>query len=107
MRPVLPGDVRAAALALVPVPRAARDRTLATIIERAEAADRFRKRMGRAHPSWGDGTLAAAARAGPVADEPLADDPAYLDAMLLVLTCLADRRGFAPPGLPLSVRDPM
>lgn len=105
MRPVLPGDVRAAALALVALPRATRDAALAAIFARAEAADRYRKRLGRVHPAWGDGTLAAAAR--PAADEPLADDPAYLDAQLRVLTCLAHRRGIACPGLPLYARAPM
>lgn len=105
MRPILPGDVRAAALALLPVPLAARDAALARIFARAEAADRYRKRLGRVHPAWGDGTLAAAARAA--ADEPMADHPAYLDAQLRVLAGLAHRRGIAPPALPLSARSPM
>lgn len=99
MRTVLPGDLRAAACALLPLPLAARDAALARIVARAEAADRYRKRFGRAHPDWGDGTLAAAA--GRVAAEPFAADPGYLDATLRVLHLLAARRGIAPPRLPL------
>lgn len=101
MRPVLLADVRAAASALAPLDPACRDRALATLVARAEAADRFRKRLGQVHPCWGDGTLAAAARAERPADEPLADDPAYLDATLRVLILLAARRGIAPPALSL------
>jgi len=105
MRPVLPGDVRAAALALMAVPRQERMAAFEAILSRAKAADRYRKRLGRVHPAWGDGTLAAAA--GPGADEPLADDPTYLDATMHVLTRLAHRRGIAPPALPLYARAPM
>lgn len=99
MRSVLPGDLRAAACALLPVPRAARGAALAALLARAEAADRYRRRLGRAHPAWGDGTLAAAA--GPVPPEPFADDPDYLDALGRVVAVLAARRGIAPAPLSL------
>jgi hypothetical protein len=32
------------------------------LLNRAHAADCYRKRTGRMHPHWGNGTLAAAAR---------------------------------------------
>ena len=99
MRTVLPGDLRAAACALLPVPREARGAALALLVMRAEAADRYRRRLRRAHPDWGDGTLAAAA--GRVPAEPFCDDPDYLDALLRVVQFLAARRGIAPPVLSL------
>lgn len=105
MRPVLIGDVQAAALALAALPVAARDAALDRMFARAAAADRFRKRLGRVHPAWGDGTLAAAARAGAggrgAAAEAFLCDPRYLDGLLRVLGRLAARRGIAPPVLPL------
>lgn len=99
MRTVLGGDLRAAACALLPLPTAARGPALAALVARAEAADRYRRRFGRRHPSWGDGTLAEAA--GRVVAEPFCDDPDYLDALLRVVQVLAARRGIAPPALPL------
>ncbi len=103
MRPVLIGDAQAAALALLPLPDRARDAALERMFTRAAAADRYRKRLGRVHPAWGDGTLAAAARAegGGELAEPVLCDAGYLDALLRVLGRLAARQGIAPPALPL------
>lgn len=99
MRTVLTCDIRAAACALLPLPREARAAALGALIARAKAADRYRRRFGRRHPQWGDGTLAEAA--GRVAPEPFADDPEYLEALFHVVQHLALRRGIAPPALSL------
>lgn len=99
MRTVLPGDLRAAACALLDWPPAERSAALDVLVARADAADRFRRRLGRRHPLWGDGTLAEAA--GRVRAEPFCADPDYLDALLRVLMLLAARRGVAPPPLSL------
>ena len=61
MRPVLYGDIRH----VVSVLLAERSRNwrphLRELIERAEAADRYRKRFGRWHRPWGNGSLGASA----------------------------------------------
>ena len=61
MRPVLHGDVICAACALLAVPRGTRWRQAREMVAQADAADRYRRHFGRAHPNWGNGTLMAAA----------------------------------------------
>jgi hypothetical protein len=61
MRPILPGCLDRAVAALLAVPPAARPRLAAAIVTEARAADAWRKRQGRAHPLWGDGSLMSAA----------------------------------------------
>jgi len=63
VRPVISADLTAAARVLVPTPDEARPAVMRLLIAQAEAADRYRKRFGRAHPEWGNGTLMAAALA--------------------------------------------
>ena len=60
MRTVVPGDLIAAAQVLQLVPPDCRKSTADRIVANAHAADQFRKRLGRAHEIWGNGTLAAA-----------------------------------------------
>ncbi|MCB2110663.1 MAG: hypothetical protein H6895_15065 [Defluviimonas sp.] len=61
--------------------------------ERAHVADRFRKRFGRLHPFWGNGSLASAVLAerdaGP---ERFPSSPQHLAAMALVIDVLIDWR---------------
>ena len=88
MRPVLPGDLSAAARALLTVPSCARPSLAHSLLEQAEAADRYRRREGRAHPLWGNGSLQSAALARRVSPEPCLDDPEYLDCQIAVLEAL-------------------
>lgn len=67
MRPVGLGDLSAAAGALAAVAPARRAGLMAILIAEAETADRFRRRHGRPHPDFGNGTLMAAALARPQA----------------------------------------
>ena len=91
MRPVLHGDVVTAARALLAAPAGGRDGLAARLIHEAGAADAHRRRTGRRHPDWGDGTLQAAAARRPLAPEPRLDDPAYATCMLLVFEALLAR----------------
>jgi hypothetical protein len=82
MRPILHGDLVAAARVICPLPSATRKQALQGLLERADAADRFRKRTGRAHPLWGNGSLMGAASAcGTVPDSRPVWDTVFLAAM--------------------------
>ncbi|MCR8546575.1 hypothetical protein M4578_01945 [Salipiger sp. P9] len=88
MRPVLHGDLICAACALLAVPRGQRWRFARDLVARADAADRYRRHLGRAHPDWGNGTLMAAALAHVLAPERRLDDPDYAECLILVLEAL-------------------
>ena len=89
MRPVLPGDVAAVARALLAVPKAERAALCRRIFGQASEALAHVRLTGRLHPRWGDGSLAVAARACRLADEPFLDDLAYLGCTRVVLKELA------------------
>lgn len=91
MRPVLPGDVAAAGCALLHMPARKRPGAMLEMLHRAEAADRYRRALGRAHPSWGDGSLASVALSLPRVPEPFLDDPDYVDCMMTVFAALKAR----------------
>ena len=95
MRPVLHSDVIAAARAVLAAPVALRASTCARLIQEADWADRFTRRLGKPHPLWGNGTLFAAAQRYKRASEPTFDDPAYCSAFEIVMSLLAreKRRG--------------
>lgn len=97
MRPLAPSDLTAAARALLALPEAARAAAAARMVAEAEAADRYRRRTGRWHPLWGDGTLESAARARPLAPPAVWGDRRHLACLALVLGALLDRTA---PGAP-------
>ncbi|WP_170564532.1 DUF7742 family protein [Ruegeria atlantica] len=88
MRPVLHGDVSAAARALLNVPSAEREHLCARMINEAELADTFVGQFGQLHPLFGNGSLMTAARTRPLADEPSFDDMQYCQCFEMVLRCL-------------------
>ena len=92
MRPVLPGDLDAATRLLLTLPPGARAGRAAALVAQADTADRWRKRTGRAHPRWGDGSLMAAARLAARPAPVWRCDAAYCAALAAVLRALADRR---------------
>lgn len=92
MRALLASDVSTAARVLYLYPDAMREAVCQRLIRNADWADRYTRRLGRAHPLWGNGTLLAAARAHAVAAEPTFDDVAYCSCFEIVLKLLADRR---------------
>jgi len=88
MRPVLIGDVIAAARVLLAQSDAQWPDCVDRLIWRAHVADRYRRRLGKPHTNWGNGSLmAAAAREPQIADEPFLADLRYLRA----LACVLDR----------------
>lgn len=89
MRPILYGDVVCAARALLELPEAAQRVALRAMLARAAAADAYRKRFGRVHPDWGNGSLMGVARRRPLRPEPALDDPFYCRCLSLVFEELA------------------
>lgn len=96
MREVLPGDLSAAARALLPLPEAARRAAAKRMIAEADIADRYRKRTGRAHALYGNGSLMAAALRRHPPAEPFLSDPGYLDCLATVILLLSERRIAVP-----------
>ena len=92
MRRLCHADLSAAARVLAMLSAAARPGAMARLIDEAEAADRYARRFGRAHPRWGNGTLEGAARGHPLAAPAPLSDIAYLDCLALVLGALAGHR---------------
>lgn len=88
MRAVTHGDTSSAARALLNVPSAIRRAVLSQMLHKAHAADRYRKRTGDAHPIWGNGSLMAVARMGPMGNEPDLGDPDYCECLVQVLEAI-------------------
>ena len=77
MRPVLHGDVVAAARVLLWRPHHERRAVMRQLLEQASIADLHYKRLKRGHPIWGNGSLMAVSMARDMASEPFLDDPEY------------------------------
>jgi hypothetical protein len=92
VRQVLHGDVVAAARVLCVVPEAARPALLERLLDEAHWADLYRKRTGRAHPVWGDGTLMTAALRRDPPPEPTLSDRRYCGCLVQVLHAVLERR---------------
>lgn len=92
MRPVLHTDLLMAARAVRCVPTASRAERLAQWLREAHWADRYRKRLGRAHPHWGNGSLLARAMAEPLA-QPSWPDNGELVALAEVIAAVLGWRG--------------
>lgn len=92
MRPVMHGDVVVAARVLYALPEAARPDAMARMLDEAGAGDRYRKRFGRAHLLFGNGSLMSAAARFAKAAEPGLGDAAYLNCLYHVINALLERR---------------
>ncbi|WP_428543182.1 hypothetical protein [Profundibacter sp.] len=92
MRPVLHGDVVAAALVLLRVPVSACPEVMRDMLEQAAAADLYRKRLGKGHPEWGNGSLMAVAMRRERAGEPFLDDPDYCRCLIAAFSTLLEWR---------------
>ncbi len=92
MRPVLHGDVTSVARALLLVQESDRIACCARIFEQADLAELHVLQHGRLHPSCGNGSLMAAARCYPLADEPNFDSAEYCRCFIIVLATLLDRQ---------------
>ena len=95
-------DAVAAARVLLRHPRERRPWVLHRMLAEAVNADSWRRRTGRVHPRWGDGTLMAVALRRPAADEPPLSDPGWCRLVAYVYIALAHG---ALGSLPLDRRD--
>lgn len=91
MRPVLHGDVVAAARALLAVPEACCPAFVERMLNEAHWADAYRKRFGRSHRLFGDGTLQSSAVNYGLAPEPYLGTAEYCECMVLVFQGLLNR----------------
>jgi hypothetical protein len=93
MRPIHLSDLHFAACALRGIARADQPACLRSALEHADIADRYRKRLRRAHPHYGLGTLTSALSDHAPVIEPANGDHAYLQSMLVVVQGLLQRAG--------------
>ena len=97
MRPVLHGDVVAAARALLCLPEAARSSFLQRLFRQANWADAYRKKRGQVHPFWGDGSLEVVAAGYEQRPEPYLHSPEYCKCMISVFEGLLAESGITSP----------
>ena len=90
-RPVQFADLEAAMRLLLKAPPAQRRLDMADICARADIADRHRKRLRRLHPTYGDGTLMAAAMGQGLAPRPAAVTAEVLSCLHIVIAVLQDK----------------
>ena len=95
MRAVYLSDLNLAGRTLMMVRAEDRSRWIAQILDHAHAADKFRKRIGRAHLPYGNGTLAAACQHHPKHPMPIHCDANYLASMEAVIRGLLARQTHA------------
>lgn len=91
MRPVMHGDLVAAARSLRALPEAERAAACRMMIAQARWADAYRRALGRPHPEWGDGSLMAVAARHPGPREPFLSDSEYLHCLWVVISALLGR----------------
>lgn len=92
MRTILLGDIIAAARTLLYVHRSLRFSLLKILIQQADAAHDYHKRMSKPHPVWGNGSLMARANAEPQIVEPFLSDIEYLGALEMVIGAIIARK---------------
>lgn len=90
MRPVYPYDLQDAARALMAEEPDGRAQLARAILDRADIADRYRKRHQRPHPEFGAGSLSGAARGFPLAPMPWRCNDTFLACMRLFLSVYLD-----------------
>lgn len=91
MRPILPPDVDLWARVVLRVPRVDRVGAVRQTLDHADIADRWRKRLGRAHPEFGDGSvLWLLSRSDPVQQRFC--DAEYCEALAVVAGAIQDWR---------------
>lgn len=103
MRRVLLGDLMAAVHCVAAAPIAAQSAVAARLIARADAAHRYSKRFGRAHPHWGFGNLQAIAlthKDSNVPDMDLGDARTLLALRAVAAALLARKAASLPRTLP-------
>ncbi|MGB3147952.1 MAG: hypothetical protein WBA91_09395 [Paracoccaceae bacterium] len=93
MRAVTYADIIAAARRLWALEESERSALMSLSLSRAHAADLYRKRTGRVHPFWGNGTLAGYfGSAGPLAPAPPLIAPGFMEALFQALHSILEWR---------------
>lgn len=92
MRSLLLGDIIAATRALLILPIDQRSGLLRRMIQQADAAHHFHKRLAKPHPEWGNGSLMARANKERQAAEPNASDGDYLQTLHVVIGAIIAHR---------------
>ena len=88
MRPILHGDVSAAARALLAAPPEGREALCVRMLTEAELAHQHVSATGRLHPVYGNGSIMAVAHSRQLAAEPRFDDLQYCKCFETVLRIL-------------------
>lgn len=92
MRPISFADLEVALRVLLSVDEGQRECTMATLIEHAHVADRYRKSLGRPHPEFGSGTLMSAAQGFDMQSRSAYLATEELDAVAVIVKALLARR---------------
>ncbi len=69
------------------------------LIVQADAAHRYTKRLGHAHPYWGNGSLMSRALLEPQSRHFPPHSPAFLSALALIAMSLSDRKRASQPNM--------
>ena len=91
MRAVHLSDLNMAARALLAAPERRRRNLVRLLIQNACLADTYRKKTGKVHPQYGDGSLCAACQPMTKAAMPDRCDPDYLECLGIVIEGLLGR----------------
>lgn len=86
------GDLVAAATVVAAADPPERSRLAQGLIEQADAAHRFAKRLGRAHPDWGNGSLMSRALLVPQQKSSPQDSEDFLWSLAMVAGLVAKRK---------------
>ncbi len=93
MRALTWGDLGAALATVMAAPPDARAALAQRIVSEADTADRWRKRLRRAHPCYGLGSLMTAAQGHPQLGGAPTIGPAEAEALVAILRAWGARRG--------------
>lgn len=93
MRAVHLSDLNIAARTLLAVPEAIRADMIKEVLSQAQVADKYRKRTGRSHAQFGNGSLSAACQHRIKSRRPDRCDPNYLECLEIVIQALIGRAG--------------
>jgi hypothetical protein len=91
MRPIHLSDFDVMVRVLLQAPAETRAPLAAKLVHAADIGDRYRKKLRRIHPLFGDGTLTSAAQEQPRRAHPRHCDRSYRACLQIVLAALAEQ----------------
>lgn len=91
MRRIVLGEILVVAQHLMSVPRLARGEVISHWVEQAHCADKYRKKMGKEHVLWGNGSLIDRVDPRPVSKPSTFSDLGFLVALGAVLEAVVER----------------